>query len=223
MTNNNTIETTITNTENTTATETVYTIAARAALSEGRAITSKALAAAGMDAKEARAAFALYKESATALILSLVDVSAEVADNALTDATAVSLVSAAGRYMGYFAADKNARITALFQKKKETNKEVATRIAAALVVIAKDGKGKNVDGARMGTINASKDGIASAPARAALEQWAINSIDAVPALNSAAMLADKAAKAEARKAKKEAEEKAIAAAAEKAKAEMKAA
>ena len=65
MTNKNNTTSKATETK---AAETVYTIAARAASAFGRSVTSKALAAAGMDTKEARAAFMAYKDNATALI-----------------------------------------------------------------------------------------------------------------------------------------------------------
>lgn len=135
------------NTTNTKAAETVYTIAARAASAFGRSVTSKALAAAGMDTKEARAAFMAYKDNATALITALADARAEVSNNGHpSEATAKTLVSAASRYMGYFAADKAARAAALFEGKKESNIAVATRISAALGAIAVNGTAKTVDG-----------------------------------------------------------------------------
>lgn len=203
------------NTTNTKAAETIYTIAARAASAFGRSVTSKALAAAGMDTKEARAAFAAYKDNATALIAALADTRAEVSDKGQpTEATAKTLVSAASRYMGYFAADKAARAAALFEGKKESNIAVATRISAALGAIAVNGTAKTVDGLRRGTINAGKDGNASTTARAALEQWALDCLDNVASLNADAMIEDKKAKAEARAEKLAAEKEAIAQAAE---------
>lgn len=203
------------NTTNTKAAETIYTIAARAASAFGRSVTSKALAAVGMDTKEARAAFAAYKDNATALIAALADTRAEVSDKGQpTEATAKTLVSAASRYMGYFAADKAARAAALFEGKKENNIAVATRISAALGAIAVNGTAKTVDGLRRGTINAGKDGNASTTARAALEQWALDCLDNVASLNADAMIEDKKAKAEARAEKLAAEKEAIAQAAE---------
>ena len=206
-----------TTTTNNTNTSTIYTIAARASLAQEKAITSKALSAAGMETREARAAFAAYKESAAALINALCDVSAEVATDGTASAnTAKKLVDAASRFMGYFAADKAARVAALFGGKKESNAQVAARIAAALAPIAKNGTAKTVDGTRRGSINANADGVTSAPARAALEQWALDSVDGVRALDSAALIADKAAKRDKRKADKEAKAAAIEAAAKEA-------
>lgn len=212
MTNKNNTTSKATETK---AAETVYTIAARAASAFGRSVTSKALAAAGMDTKEARAAFAAYKDNATALITALADTRAEVSDKGQpTEATAKTLVSAASRYMGYFAADKAARSAALFEGKKESNIAVATRISAALGAIAVNGTAKTVDGLRRGTINAGKDGNASTTARAALEQWALDCLDNVASLNADAMIEDKKAKAEARAEKLAAEKEAIAQTAE---------
>lgn len=102
MTNKNNTTSKATETK---AAETVYTIAARAASAFGRSVTSKALAAAGMDTKEARAAFAAYKDNATALITALANTRAEVSNNGQpSETTAKALISAASRFMGYFAA-----------------------------------------------------------------------------------------------------------------------
>ena len=211
MTNKNNTTSKATETK---AAETVYTIAARAASAFGRSVTSKALAAAGMDTKEARAAFMAYKDNATALITALADARAEVSNNGQPSEATKTLVSAASRYMGYFAADKAARAAALFEGKKESNIAVATRISAALGAIAVNGTAKTVDGLRRGTINAGKDGNASTTARAALEQWALDCLDNVASLNADAMIEDKKAKAEARAEKLAAEKEAIAQAAE---------
>ena len=201
---------TTTTTTATTTTATAYTIAARASLDNGKAITSKALAAAGMETREARAAFAAYKESAATLIAALCDVSAEISTDGNANAeTAKRLVSAASRFMGYFVADKAARVAALFGGRKETNAQVAARIAAALAPIAKNGTAKTVDGVRRGSINANADGVTSAPARAALEQWAVDALDNVAAMNAAALIADKAAKRDARRAAKAAQAAAV--------------
>ena len=60
------------NTTNTKAAETIYTKTARATLAIDRAISSKALTEfGGMDTKEARAAYPLYLESMTALVIAL--------------------------------------------------------------------------------------------------------------------------------------------------------
>ena len=91
MTNKNNTTSKATETK---AAETVYTIAARAASAFGRSVTSKALAAAGMDTKEARAAFMAYKDNATALITALADARAEVSNNGQpSETTAKALLS----------------------------------------------------------------------------------------------------------------------------------
>ena len=203
------------NTTNTKAAETIYTKTARATLAIDRAISSKALAEfGGMDTKEARAAYPLYLESMTALVIALADCKADIANTAKpSDAHASALISAASRFVGYFAADKAARAAALFEGKKESNIAVATRISAALGAIAVNGTAKTVDGLRRGTINAGKDGNASTTARAALEQWALDCLDNVASLNADAMIEDKKATAEARAEKLAAEKEAIAQAA----------
>ena len=162
------------NTTNTKAAETIYTKTARATL--------------GM----------------TALVIALADCKADIANTAKpSDAHASALISAASRFVGYFAADKAARVAALFEGKNESNIIVATRITAAIGDKAVNGLTKNIDGLRRGSINVSgKNDDASAPARKALEQWAIDAIDAVPAMDAAALINDRKAKAAKRAAAK---------------------
>ena len=157
-----------------------------------------------MDTKEARAAYPLYLESMTALVIALADCKADIANTAKpSDAHASALISAASRFVGYFAADKAARVAALFEGKNESNIIVATRITAAIGDKAVNGLTKNIDGLRRGSINVSgKNDDASAPARKALEQWAIDAIDAVPAMDAAALINDRKAKAAKRAAAK---------------------
>ena len=193
------------NTTNTKAAETIYTKTARATLAIDRAISSKALTEfGGMDTKEARAAYPLYLESMTALVIALADCKADIANTAKpSDAHASALISAASRFVGYFAADKAARVAALFEGKNESNIIVATRITAAIGDKAVNGLTKNIDGLRRGSINVSgKNDDASAPARKALEQWAIDAIDTVPAMDAAALINDRKAKAAKRAAAK---------------------
>ena len=141
------------NTTNTKAAETIYTKTARATLAIDRAISSKALTEfGGMDTKEARAAYPLYLESMTALVIALADCKADIANTAKpSDAHASALISAASRFVGYFAADKAARVAALFEGKNESNIIVATRITAAIGDKAVNGLTKNIDGLRRGT------------------------------------------------------------------------
>ena len=195
MTTTNTTTTTATTTK---AAETIYTKTARATLAIDRAISSKSLSEfGGMDSKESRAAYPLYLESVTALVIALADCKADISNNAKPSAeNADTLIKAASRFMGYFAADKAARVAALFEGKNENNTIVATRITAAIADKAVNGLTKNIDGLRRGSINISgKNDDASAPARKALEQWAIDAIDAIPAMNAAALISDRKAKA----------------------------
>lgn len=204
-----------------------YTAAARAAIAEHKAVTCKTFTAhcEGPDftAAAARELFHLYRDSAAALIMAVVDYRAAVTNGNTPDPAPV--LTAARGYLGKFAPDRRAATAMLFDVASgEQDAAAAARVVAALAPVCVNGVGKSFDGARRGTINLNADSIATSTVMAALEQWAVDRLDGVQASNAAAMVGDKKARKadrEKRKAEQAAKAAAIAAVQAKAKAPRK--
>lgn len=191
-----------------------FTAAARAAIAEHKAVTCKTFTAhcEGPDftAAAARELFHLYRDSAAALILAVVDYRAAVTNGNTPDPAPV--LTAARGYLGKFAPDRRAATAMLFDVASgEQDADAAARIATALAPVCVNGVSKSFDGTRRGTINLNADSAASSTVMAALEQWAVDRLDGVQASNAAAMVGDKKAR-KADREKRKAEQAAKAAA-----------
>ena len=183
-----------------------YTAAARAAIAEHKAVTCKTFTAHcdGPDftAAAARELFHLYRDSAAALIMAVVDYRAAVT-NSLTPDPAPVLTAARG-YLGKFAPDRRAARAMLFDVASgETDAAAASRIVTSLAPVCVNGVSKSFDGTRRGTINLNADSAATATVMAAFEQWAIDRLDGVQASSAAALVEDKKARKAAQKAARE--------------------
>lgn len=183
-----------------------YTAAARAAIAEHKAVTCKTFTAhcEGPDftAAAARELFHLYRNSAAALIMAVVDYRAAVTNGNTPDPAPV--LTAARGYLGKFAPDRRAATAMLFDVASgEQDAGAAARIATALAPVCVNGVSKSFDGTRRGTINLNADSAATSTVMAALEQWAVDRLDGVQASNAAALVEDKKARKAAQKAARE--------------------
>lgn len=183
-----------------------YTAAARAAIAEHKAVTCKTFTAhcEGPDftAAAARELFHLYRDSAAALIMAVVDYRAAVTNSSTPDPAPV--LTAARGFLGKFAPDRRAATAMLFDVASgEQDADAAARVVAALAPVCVNGVSKSFDGTRRGTINLNADSAATSTVMAALEQWAVDRLDGVQAANAAALVDDKKARKAAQKAARE--------------------
>lgn len=180
-----------------------YTAAARAALEQHKAITCKTFTAhcEGTDCTPAaaRELFHLYRDSAAALVMAVVDYRAAITNGKTPNVSAV--LTAARGYLGKFAPDRRAATAMLFDVASgETDQAAAARVVAALAPVCINGVSKSFDGTRRGAINLNADGDATSTIMAAFEQWAVDRLDGVQASTAAALIDDKKARKAAQKA-----------------------